>query len=487
MTTNEHKALVRDAARRLIDAVVPRLEAERVLPVSRYHPYIRVGTDYFGDDVRAVPEHDAFEYALTHAYPDRFGDKRPLGEREFPATFLYSFLEAAVTECARRDQVIDGSSPGTKVCIDELLASLETPTVSGSTCRFVTHLTTDTGRELSCCGIDVIPLDGSREAERIIMTLLPRALARLRDFPFVYSPPHALLVATGTGTIQEDLGVDLSRRIDRFLLALRLLRAVSTASIYEFRGSTTSVGRHDPTLFTTPAGFVGRFRRAARVSSEDNGRLEAIAVLAETTQRSSSTMAIEPLAMAFHKYNRSYEAGRWYEHLADLTTALEATLSGTEKMDVVLRIRSRAAALLATEDDPAQRIFDDLGSLYDLRSTVVHGAALTTKDLHKKIDKLNGEPPGSAFFGGKLDLAVDRLRDLVRRAIVARMCLAEGQAPLWPLTRPPSVDSILSDDILRRKWRESWQRRLGELDAEEAGRTASKSFSWLSPHDEDFQ
>jgi len=147
----------------------------------------------------------------------------------------------------------------------------------------------------------------------------------------------------------------------------------------------------------------------------------------------------------------------------------------------------RAAALLATEDDPAQRIFDDLGSLYDLRCTVVHGAALTTKDLHKKIDKLNGEPPGSAFFGGKLDLAVDRLRDLVRRAIVARMCLAEGQAPLWPLTSPPSVDSSLSDDILRRKWRESGQRRLGELDAEEAGRTASKSFSWLSPHDEDFQ
>ena len=197
-------------------------------------------------------------------------------------------------------------------------------------------------------------------------------------------------------------------------------------------------------------------------------------------------MVIEPLAMGFHKYLRSYEAGHWYEHLADLTTALEATLSGTDKVDVTLRIRTRAAALLATEEDPAERIFDDLGELYDLRSTVVHGGALKEKDLRKKIAKLIPQPPEHAFDRTNLDLSVDRLRDLVRRSLVARMCLAAGDSPRWLLTEPPPrVDSILSEDRNRQAWRRHWQEQLEAVGAEEAGRPATKAVAWISPHEDD--
>ena len=93
-----------------------------------------------------------------------------------------------------------------------------------------------------------------------------------------------------------------------------------------------------------------------------------------------SGVTVAPLGMALHKYARSY-----------LTTALEATLSGTDKMDVVFRIRSRAAALLATSTDRASVIFDDVGVLYDLRSKLIHGATLTEKDFEKQIRKLNPE------------------------------------------------------------------------------------------------
>lgn len=92
---------VKDVALRLVDAVVPRLEARKVLPVSEYHPFVRVGTDYFGDDVRGLTEHDEFEAVLTEVYEQRFSSDRPLGQREFPSKFLYSFLEAVITACVR--------------------------------------------------------------------------------------------------------------------------------------------------------------------------------------------------------------------------------------------------------------------------------------------------------------------------------------------------------------------------------------------------
>src|SRR5918995_497316 len=83
--------------------------------------------------------------------------------------------------------------------------------------------------------------------------------------------------------------------------------------------------------------------------------------------------------------------------------------------------------------------------------------------------------------GLQLDLAVDRLRDLVRRALVARMCLADGKEPLWPLGGDggPNVDAVLVDDELRVVWRTAWHDRLAELGAEEAGRPSAPAISWL--------
>jgi len=68
-----------------------------------------------------------------------------------------------------------------------------------------------------------------------------------------------------------------------------------------------------------------------------------------------------------------------YEQLVDLATALEAALIGAERETegLTLRLRSRVAALLATDDDPARALFDDVNHLYGLRSKLVHGGQIT--------------------------------------------------------------------------------------------------------------
>lgn len=476
---------VEDVALRLVDAVVPRLEARRVLPVSEYHPFVRVGTDYFGDDVRGLPEHDEFEAVLTDVYEQRFGSDRPLGERQFPSKFLYSFLEAVITACSKSREPVSANSAATRACVQELLAALETNEIECCACRYVVHLTTESGDPISCGAVEVHPLGGPRDAESLIPQHLPRAWARVREFPFIYAPPASVVIARRQGEDQEQTGHAASLDIERFLLALWLLRGATSTSGYEFQGATTSIGPYDPVLLAEPRGFIGQHKRVAVISAADRAPISALTSLVDRAQKRRSDNLIEPLAMAVHKYRRSYLYGAWYEHLADLSTALEATLSGVAKQDVLLRLKSRAASLLALDDDTAEKIFHDLGVLYDLRSTVVHGSALSEKALRKKLDTLIPDPPdGMGSVGLQLDVAVDRLRDLVRRALVARMCLADGNEPLWPLSRDGglNVDAVLVDDELRVAWRNAWHDRLTVLGAEEAGRPAEPAISWL--HDD---
>jgi hypothetical protein len=68
-------------------------------------------------------------------------------------------------------------------------------------------------------------------------------------------------------------------------------------------------------------------------------------------------MAATVFDVALGKFNSSHHLENPYETLVDLTTALEAILAGgeTETEGLTLRLRNRAAALLATDADPAER------------------------------------------------------------------------------------------------------------------------------------
>lgn len=493
----ENQRLVREAAAKLLDGAVPALEREGVLPPSPYHVHLSVGYDYSGYTVRAVPEHDEFERVLEAAYPERFGEHLALGHRQFAGQYLFTFLERCISECVNRGEPIASGSSGSLRATSELIEALDGGEFEVAACRHVAHLTTVKQQPLELLGVRIVPVDGPREAEREITRLLPRLMsASTKDLPFIYSPPHALLVAQGVGTDQTEQGVALSARIERFLLAVRLLRSASTASLYEVRGATTTIGRYGPQLMASPTGFISRIRRTAELSTADGPGLEQIADLVDSVDRTMDGLTVSPSVLALNKYNRSYLEARWYEHLVDLSTALEAALSGTDQTDVTLRIKHRSAALLATANDPPRHIFEDVGILYELRSKLVHGATLTQKQFEKQVRRLNAErslhagpvepPVVNAIakvpdeFGELLDRAVDRLRDIVRRAILARICLAAGDKPLWPLTGTSPVDSILADDGLRRQWRDTWQTMLSEGGSGMATEKAPRAASWLS-------
>lgn len=77
-------------------------------------------------------------------------------------------------------------------------------------------------------------------------------------------------------------------------------------------------------------------------------------------------------------------------------------------------------------------------------------------------------PPAGSVPNGELPShAVERLRDLVRRAILARICLGAGATPLWPINgeSDDQVDAALVDDAGRAAWQSAWHQTLASIDA----------------------
>jgi hypothetical protein len=94
-------------------------------------------------------------------------------------------------------------------------------------------------------------------------------------------------------------------------------------------------------------------------------------------------------------------------------------MPGAHPQISTISLRTRVAALLATDDDAGKALFDDVGQLYGLRSRIVHGGQIKQKDLRKVIARISTVPEDAAeHFGIALGYAVDRMRDLVRRAIL---------------------------------------------------------------------
>jgi hypothetical protein len=234
--------------------------------------------------------------------------------------------------------------------------------------------------------------------------------------------------------------------------------------------------------------FGGLVRRTVRLSGDEAEAFAALDQLIDAAEVKREGMAATSFDVALAKFNRSHSEDNPYEHLVDLATALEAALIGAERETegLTLRLRGRVAALLATDDDPAETLFADVGHLYGLRSKLVHGGQISQKELRKAISKISTVPAETVSeyrFGVAVGHAVDRMRDLVRRAILARLCLAAGPDALWPFADDINVDAILADDAKRTLWRSRWHERIDELGVGEAGSPPSPAVDALTQED----
>ncbi|MEV6082766.1 HEPN domain-containing protein [Streptomyces parvulus] len=481
---------LRQTARTFIASAFDALKADHVIPTPSHYPYVTVGRDYFGQDIMPLAEYQALESQLNETYPERFSEPLKRRHHEFPSIYIFSFLEACVARCSRNHK-FDADSPSVDESINEFLAVLEASSYEVVCCRHVSHLTTVSGNEEIVGNIVIVPEPEGFGGltDRIQREIRGAARGWNRDDPRPYDPPHSLLIARQTTDTADPYAAveNLSRQLERFLLISRLLTAGTVQSTYEVSGTTTLVTRLSPHMqeFQEPRTLL--VRRAVRLGAADSGAYDALGKLIDAADVKREGMVATSFDVALGKFNRSYRGGSPFENLVDLATALEATLLGGEKETegLTLRLRARVAALLVTDEDSAQSLFSDVGQLYGLRSKLVHGGQIKERDLRKVIARISTVPADDVEhkFGIALGHAIDRMRDLVRRAILARLCLAAEPEPLWPFTGETLVDAILADDVRRAEWRMRWHSRLASLGAEGSALRPRSAVDFLSPED----
>jgi len=464
------REVVAALAHSFIGAALPALASDHIIPPPTHHPFITVGRDYSGRDVRGT-EFSALEEALNATYPDRFSDPLARPNPEFAIAYIFSFLEGCVVRCAERgDDLFEADTPPVQASVDELLSVLDTTEYTVTCCRAVSQMAPAAADPVTIGDVTIYPEQGGSDdlLHRAIDFVPAGPSALNREIPRFYDPPISLIVTSTTTDDGDTYGVVgmLSARIDRLLLLARLLFAGTHQSCWQLVGTSTLVSRFSPMYRRFEKAVIPdiRMQRVVQLQESDAPALAGLGALLDAAVVKREGMVATSFDVALLNYNRSHEVGDDFERVIDLVTALEAILTGSESDTEAVghRLRTRAAALLWTDDDPGSAIFRDVSALYGLRSKLVHGARIKESDLRKSVYSVSIVAKGS-LFGVAIATAVDRLRDLVRRSFLARLCLASGDEPLWPFEGDTAVDAALSDDGQRRRWRETWRASLTSI------------------------
>ncbi len=468
---SEHQVRVKEVARNFIDEAVMVLTEERVLPTSIYQRFVTVGRDYEGSHLMQMNNYKIFEQILQQSYPIPFTDPQSTTDPQFPTTYIFSFLEAFIARSGA-EGMYDSRSEGFEISFKEMIDLLDSNKYEIVCCREVSHLETEHNSPITFGDLSVIPVLGARES--IIDKLVPGARGSFYDKePRIYNPPLAVIVAKQFGESQDPykLAADLEAKIDNFLLILRLLYATTADSHWQVTGASTLVSRIHPAYKQYRMEWLGPalIRRVIRLSGENWFAIDKIQELLGSAQVARKGLATNTIDLALERFKRTYVQSNPFDKIVDLCIALEAILigDGNETEGISLRLKTRAAALLQTEHDSAPGIFDDITTFYNLRSQIVHGGQIRVAKLFKDIRRISTVPE-QGMFGTATVLAVDRLQDLVRRAILARLCLASDPRPLWSFNKPASVDSVLSDPAMQSQWRNHWHQKMTDLGAGES-------------------
>lgn len=139
------------------------------------------------------------------------------------------------------------------------------------------------------------------------------------------------------------------------MLLARLLQPGTSESMAEVQGETHTVRQFKPTVLRFRGAGPGlgsptaRATRVITLGPDDVVRVDGLGRLLDAAEQPRNGMIFTSFGMALQKFQLSFHAYGWSEQIVDLATAFEAALSGKEKDDVTLRLKTRASTLLSTD------------------------------------------------------------------------------------------------------------------------------------------
>ncbi len=168
------------------------------------------------------------------------------------------------------------------------------------------------------------------------------------------------------------------------------------------------------------------------------------------------------LNVAIDRFNSAYEEDWWITKIVDFTIALDALFGPDDRRGAITqRLKLRTAFLLGRTDDEARAVFEDVGTLYDIRSTILHGSSPDDKAAGRWLRKLTGKTPQRGDDWRLRLEAVEKARKIVRRSLMGAVHLFHRPGlPTWPL--PKDFDLQMTMPGAKPVWQEGFDVSLQE-------------------------
>lgn len=457
------------------------LKAGNAIPTSSLHRHLQRNLDFNAVTIERLPQYSLLADEILEAAPAGMPDCNDKLRFEHTLTnLIFSFLELCVEKCSRAADY-DPCGAEVKIAIAQFVEVLSGQPYDIVLTRHVSHLLPAAGNEIEINGIAIVPDDDVESLPDRIVREIPKAdHAWNRRPPSSYRPPHTLLIARRqVAGVAFQGNSALTDILDQFQLAVCLLTGANVQGMYQVWGASSAISGQPASLEHLIRDVDSPLvRRTARLMGEEGPALSALIALIDGVKTTGEGIWLSSFDEAMEKFAKLDDTTSHFEQIVQLTTALEGVMIGANEGEGLLfRLCTRVTALLAVEDDPAEVLFEDLKRLYKFRSKIVHGGELTAKQLRGDLNAMSCVPDeesaGNVLV--RVGYAVDRLRDIVRRAILARICLAAGDSPLWPFGdegKAVKLDVVLSNDVNRGVWRVHWR---SVLDSRGIGDAAGKA------------
>ncbi len=478
-----------------IGAVFEVLETHRVIPRPRHMPFVRWGRHYLIRWISELESYIALEQAILSTFPSSFDHDptQPGRTIEQPHSYICRLIDACVALCTAREEAYSQRSPSVIECIQSMLLELEAEEHEFVCCLGVSDLSTTDGESALVGDVLVVPehYDDKRQIIDRVGSSIAGAEAAQRENWYLDLPLDTTLLFTDVrahSTMFELKSLEAQEALRTFLLILQLLQPTTCRSLFWIIGPTSRLSRVEPLYYPTDQFIrLSPVRRTATVTQSTSTVFSTIGSMLSSIERHTSCSSdradasarrrsgqilVTSWQVALRNFSQSHGELFWHRNLVDLTTGLEAAMSDIDQAteSVTFRLQTRAAALLATDDDPPRTIYRDVGVLYGLRSRIAHGSDIDLRKFDKEIKKLSTASDQSSWLRD-YHLAIDRLRDLLRRALLARMCLSIEGPDRWKFGERFDIDRRLSDDRVRNELRTRWRTVMqdaGALEATEA-------------------
>lgn len=410
---------------------------------------------------------EPFRAALREAYPARFG-----GESKSIYTNPYKDPEryaAALLRAVIAHSIVERSRPSAHSrlahsVIDELHRVAAPDGQTYSSLWLIDDLDLTAVNRQSFEGLTFYA-PRQFQSDNIVSSLLPEAMwASGRSYvPHAEHGGFVYASADGARGDHWDTTSLLNERIGVFALAVRLATGSTGPNRMVWMGEPSLIHVEMPQAHPQVENTImEHWRRVAVIKPEDLPGLGALVALIGQSEQPSDGKGKKQasgsaVAIALGRFSRTFTGMTWQDTVLDLATALEACLGPDDKQEISLTLRTRAGHLLGRNDPKrADEIFGDVADLYNLRSNLVHGNAPLKPTPQALCDARGYAHP---LPNDRLQALLDRWRDIVRRAICARLLLADTRCgdALWPMVgNQVPVDRYL----VRQDKRDEWCRRL---------------------------